>query len=167
MHRRSEADGEVLVGVGLGLVEVGLGLGEVVVGVGVGVAVGVVDAVAVGVGVALGVVLAVALAGALVVGVAVGVGVAELTARAVSWAAHGFVAAEAGPAVPISKAPVRLAAMTTKPDTMPNAWAMTRRMLMDNALATVLIPVRVALAAMMSLSTRVAFPASLIRHLAG
>jgi hypothetical protein len=157
----------VLVGVGLGLVEVGLGLGEVVVGVGVGVAGGVVDAVTVGVGVALGVVLAVALAGALTVGVAVGVGVAELTARAVSLAAHGFVAAEAGPAVPISKAPVRLAAITTRQDTMPNAWAMARRMLMDNALATVVIPVRVALAAMMSLSTRVAFPASLIRHLVG
>lgn len=139
MHSWSEADGDVLVGLGLGLglglvlVGLGLGLGEVVVGVGVGVGVGVAealeDALAVGVGVALAEALAETLADALAVGV--GVALALLTDTAVSWAAHGFVAASAGVALLISKIPVSAAGMIRIPEITPNARVAARRLLMD------------------------------------
>jgi len=167
MHSWSEADGDVVEGLGLGLglvlVGLGLGLGEVVVGVGDGVAEALVDVLALGEGVALAEALAEALADVL----ALGEGVALLTDTAVSWAAHGFVAAGAAVALLISKIPVSPARSVRNPEIRPNARVAAHRLLMRNALATVVILVRVALAAMVSLSTRVAFPASLIRHLAG
>jgi hypothetical protein len=135
MHSWSEADGDVLVevglGLGLGLVLVGLGLGEVVVGVGVGdgVAEALADALAVGVGVALAGALAETLADALAAGV--GVALALLADTAVSWAAHGFVAASAGVALLISKIPVSAAGMIRIPEITPNAWVAARRLLMD------------------------------------
>jgi hypothetical protein len=133
MHSWSEAGGDVLeelglgLGLGLGLVLVGLGLGlgEVVVGVGVGVAEALEGALAVGVGVALAETLADALA------VGVGVALALLTDTAVSWAAHGFVAASAGVVLLISKIPVSAAGMTRIPEITPNARVVARRLLMD------------------------------------
>jgi hypothetical protein len=135
MHSWSAADGDVLeelgLGLGLGLVLVGLGLGlgEVVVGVGDGVAEALVDGLAVGEGVALADALAEALADALAVGL--GVALALLTDTAVSWAAHGFVAAEAGVALLISKIPVSPAGMIRIPEIAPNARVAARRLLMD------------------------------------
>jgi len=148
------ADGDVLEGLGLGLgfvlvgLGVGLGLGEVVVGVGDGVAEALEDALAVGVGVALAEALAEALVDALALGV--GVALVLLTDTAVSWAAHGFVAAGAGVALPISKIPVSPARRIRNPEIRRNARVAARCLLMDNALATVVIPVRVALVAMVS-----------------
>lgn len=137
-------EGLGLVGLGLGLVVValGVGLGEVVVGVGDGVAVALDDALALG----LGVVLAVALEDVLALGV--GVALALLTDTAVSWAADGFVAAGAGVALLISKVPVRPARRIRNPEIMPNARVVARRLRMGYALVTVVIPVRVALVAM-------------------
>jgi len=133
MHSWSAADGDVLeelgLGLGLGLVLVGLGLGEVVVGVGDGVAEALVEALAVGVGVALAEALADALEDALTVGV--GDALALLTDTAVSWAAHGFVAAGAGVALLISKIPVSPAGMIRIPEIAPTARVVARRLLMD------------------------------------
>jgi len=149
MHSWSEADGDVLeelglgLGLGLVLVPLGVGLGEVVVGFGDGVAEALEDALAVGVGVAL----AEALDDALAVGV--GVALALLTETAVSCAAHGFVAAGTAVALPISKIPVSPAGRSSNPAMTPNARVAASRLLMGYALATV-IPVRVALVAMMS-----------------
>jgi len=131
MHSWSAADGDVLeeLGLGLGLVLVGLGLGEVVVGVGDGVAEALVEALAVGVGVALAEALADPLEDALAVGV--GDALALLTDTAVSWAAHGFVAAGAGVALLISKIPVSPAGMIKIPEIAPTARVVARRLLMD------------------------------------
>jgi hypothetical protein len=159
MHRWSEADGDVVEGLGLGLVleglglglvlvALGVGLGEVVVGVGEGVAEALEDALALGVGVALADALAEALEDAPALGV--GVALALLTDTAVSWAAHGLAAASAGVALPISKIPVSPARKIKNPETMPNARVVARRLRMGYALATVVIPVRVALVAMVS-----------------
>jgi hypothetical protein len=90
-----------------------------------------------------------------------------LVVAAVSWAAHGFVvAAGAGPAVPISKIPASPAGTIKNPETTRNA-CMACRLIMVAPSPSWLSPVRVAPGTMMSLSTRVAFPASLIRHLVG
>jgi hypothetical protein len=142
MHRWSEADGDVLEGLGLGLVLdglglglvldglglglllVGVGLGEVVVGVGDGGAEVLDDALVLGLGVALAV-----LDDPLVLGV--GVALALLTDAAVSLAAHGFVAAGAAVAVPSTKIPVSPARRIRNPGIMPNARVVARRLLMD------------------------------------
>ena len=155
MRRWSEADGDVLDGLGLGLVLEGLGLGLVVVPLGVGlgeVVVGVGDgdglaealddALALGLGVAL----AVAVADVLALGL--GVALALLADAAASWAADGFVAAGAGVALPISKVPVSPARRIRNPEIMTNARVVARRPRMGYALVTVVIPVRVALVAM-------------------
>ena len=154
--------GLVLEGLGLGLVVVplGVGLGEVVVGVGDGdgLAEALDDALALGLGVALaealddalklglGVALAVAVADVLVLGL--GVALALLADAAASWAADGFVAAGAGVALPISKVPVSPARRIRNPEIMTNARVVARRPRMGYALVTVVIPVRVALVAM-------------------
>jgi hypothetical protein len=153
MRRWSEADGDVLEGLGLGLVLEGLGLvleglglGLVVVALGVGlgeVVAGVLDdALALGLGVAL----AAALEDVLALGV--GVALALRADTAVSWAADGFVAAGAGVALLISKVPVSPARRIRNPEIMPNARVAARRLRMGYALVTVVIPVRVALVAM-------------------
>ena len=112
------------------------------------IAVSVTALVALGVGVALAEALAEALVDALALGV--GVALVLLTDTAVSWAAHGFVAAGAGVALPISKIPVSPARRIRNPEIRRNARVAARCLLMDNALATVVIPVRVALVAMVS-----------------
>jgi hypothetical protein len=156
MHRWSEADGDVVEGLGLGLVLEGLGLGLVLVALGVGlgevvvgdgVAEALEDALALGVGDALADALAEVLEDAPTLGV--GVALALLTDTAVSWAAHGLAAACAGIALPISKIPVSPARKIKNPETMPNARVVARHLRMGYALATV-IPVRVALVAMVS-----------------
>jgi len=180
MRRWSEADGDVLEGLGLGLVLEGLGLGlvleglglgllvvalglgleEVVVGVGDGVAEALDDALALGLGVAL----AVAVADVLALGV--GVALALLVDAAASWAADGFVAAGAGVALPISKIPVSPATRIRNPEIMPNARFAARHLLMNTPSPPSSSPASRSLP-WSDLSTRVTFPASLIRHLAG
>jgi hypothetical protein len=120
-------------GLGLGLLDEGLGVGLLDDGLGVGLA----DD---GVGVALaddGAVVGLADDGA-GVGLAaeaaelgLAAGLVVLADTAVSWAAHGFAAAGAALAVPVSKAPARPAGMMTNPEITPNAWAVARRLLMD------------------------------------
>jgi hypothetical protein len=112
-------------GLGVGLLDVGLGVGLLDDGAGVGLAddgavVGLAEE---GAGVALAAVEAAEL------GLAAGLVV--LADAAVSWAAHGFVAAGAALAVPVSNAPARPAGMMTNPEITPNAWAVARRLLMD------------------------------------
>jgi len=158
MHRWSEADGDVLEGLGLGLVLEGLGLGLVLValGVGLGEVVGVgdevtealEDALALGVDVALADAPVEALEDAPALGV--GVALALLTETAVSWAAQGLVAAAARVALPISKIPVSPVRRIKNPEIMPNARVAARRLCMGYALATVVILVRVALVAVVS-----------------
>jgi hypothetical protein len=92
-------------GLGLGLLDEGLGVGLLDDGLGVG------------------------LAETAELGLAAGLVV--LADTAVSWAAHGFAAAGAALAVPVSKAPARPAGMMTNPEITPNAWAVARRLLMD------------------------------------
>jgi hypothetical protein len=61
-----------------------------------------------------------------------GAGLAVLVASAVSWALHEpAVAAGAGLAVPIRKAPARPAGMMKSPEITPNARVMACRLLMD------------------------------------
>jgi hypothetical protein len=171
MHKWSEADGDVVEGLGLGLglvlvgLGVGLGLGEVVVGVGDGVAEALEDALAVGVGVALAEALAEALADTSALGE--GVALALLTETAVSWAAHGFVAADAGVALPISKIPVSPAGRIRRPETMPNTRVVACPLLMGTTSPPWSSPSGSRSLPWCALSTPVAFPASLIRHLAG
>jgi len=155
MRRWSEADGDVLDGLGLGLVLEGLGLGLVVVPLGVGlgeVVVGVGDgdglAEALDDALALGLGVALALAVADVLALGLGVALALLADAAASWAADGFVAAGAGAALPISKVPVSPARRIRNPEIMTNARVVARRPRMGYALVTVVIPVRVALVAM-------------------
>ena len=159
MRRWSEADGDVLEGLGLGLVldglglglvleglglglvvvALGVGLGEVTVGVGDGAAEALDDALALGLGVALA---------EDVLAVGVGVALAPLADTAASWAADGFVAAGAGAALLISKVPVSPARRIRNPEIMPNVRVVARRLRMGYALVTVVIPVRIALVAM-------------------
>ena len=111
-------------GLGVGLLDDGLGVGLADDGVGAGLAddgavVGLADE---GAGVGLA-------AEAAELGLAAGLVV--LADTAVSWAAHGFAAAGAALAVPVSKAPARPAGMMINPEITPNAWAVARRLLMD------------------------------------
>jgi len=182
MRRWSEADGEVLEGLGLGLVleglglglvleglglglvvlALGLGLGEVVVGVGDGVAEALDDALALGLGGALA--LAVVVEDVLALGV--GVALALLVDAAASWGADGCVAADTGVALPISKIPVSPPRRIRNPEIMPNARFAARHLLMNTPSPPSSSPASRSLP-WSDLSTRVAFPASLIRHLAG
>jgi hypothetical protein len=184
MRRWSEADGDVLEGLGLGLVleglglglvleglglglvvlALGLGLGEVVVGFGDGVAEALDDALALGLGGALALAVVVAVDDVLALGV--GVALALLVDAAASWAADGFVAAGTGVALPISKIPVSPARRIRNPEIMPNARFAARHLLMNTPSPPSSSPASRSLP-WSDLSTRVAFPASLIRHLAG
>jgi hypothetical protein len=75
--------------------------------------------------------LAEALEDVLEVGVlGLGVALAVLLDTAVSWAAHGFVAAGAGLAVANSKIPAAPAGMMKNPEITPNARVVPRRLLM-------------------------------------
>ena len=95
-----------------------------------------------------------------------GVAPAVLLDTAVSRAAHGFVAAGAGLAVPISKIPAAPAGMMKNPEITPNARVGTRRLLMDTPSPPwSSCPGRVRCHD--DLSPPEAFPATLIRHLAG
>jgi hypothetical protein len=149
-----------------------LGVGELELGVGVAGGL-VVGGLLVGVDGALEVGVEDGVVGALEGVLAAGVGLAVvavalgLVVAAVSWAAHGFVvAAGAGLAVPISNTPASPAGTIKNIEMTPNA-CMARRLIMIAPSPSWSSPVRAAPGTMMSLSTRVAFPASLIRHLAG
>ena len=143
MHSLGEGDGDEPDGLGLGLglwLVLGDGDGLVVVADGDGLADALLDELGVGLADELGVALAVAVLDELGVALAdaaldeleLGVGLAVLVASAVSWALHVFaVAAGAGLAVPIRKAPVRPAGMMKSPEITPNARVRVCRLLMD------------------------------------
>jgi len=128
-------------GLGVGLLDDGLGVGLLDDGLGEGlVDVGLADE-GVGVGLAAAEEAELGLAAGLVV----------LADTAVSWAAHGFAAAGAALAVPVSNAPARPAGMMINPEITPNTWAVARRLLMDPPSPPWSSPSGVVFAAMMSL----------------
>jgi hypothetical protein len=140
MHSLGEGDGDEPDGLGLGLRLV-LGDGDgLVVAEGDGLADAVVDELGLGLADAdEGAVLAGVVAGVVagevagvVAALELGAGLAVLVASAVSWALHELaVAAGAGLAVPIRKAPARPTGMMKSLEITPNAPVMACRLLMD------------------------------------